>query len=231
MVQNFSISEQIVDDVLGVNAPLKSPGAVWAFFINTTLQSKHISELTKYLSADELERAKSMPPKSKESHVVTRVLLKTVLDHFLDAKEIIIKFADSGKPYLPDCPVQFSVSHSGSWGGVVISEWPVGIDIEKFRVLENKEALAQRFFSPEEFKIIKESSDPNLFFRFWTAKEAFVKASGIPLAKSLRETKLSFDGHKNLSLSQNETSGHSWQLHESKLITNYAATIACKNPI
>lgn len=46
--------------------------------------------------------------------------------------------------------------------------------------------IAERFFSPEEFELIKRSEDPRtLFLRFWTRKEAYLKLKGDGISEGL----------------------------------------------
>ncbi|MCR5699768.1 MAG: 4'-phosphopantetheinyl transferase superfamily protein [Treponemataceae bacterium] len=73
----------------------------------------------------------------------------------------------------------FSLSHSGDYGCSVVSENPVGIDIEKmdFEKHDTLEKLAARFFTSEESDWVKD--DILRFYEIWCAKEAFLKASGL----------------------------------------------------
>jgi len=61
------------------------------------------------------------------------------------------------------------------------SQVPVGVDIEKIRNHYN-DAIAERFFSPEEYAAFFQSVHPSknscIFLKFWTGKEALVKALG-----------------------------------------------------
>ena len=54
---------------------------------------------------------------------------------------------------------------------------PVGIDIEKVRPCS--EALFERTGSREEWGLSSGSRDRHLFFRYWTAKEAVLKTTGV----------------------------------------------------
>jgi 4'-phosphopantetheinyl transferase len=89
-----------------------------------------------------------------------------------------------GKPYLPEGPPHFSLSHSASLAAVAIS-WSeaVGVDIEEPGRLPRSpgavEALAVTCFLPEERAAIQAAPDPErAFLRFWTAKEARMKVTG-----------------------------------------------------
>ena len=73
--------------------------------------------------------------------------------------------------------VNFNISHCKQAVACVVSERPVGIDVES--IGRYSESLARRVLSPEEFSLVQSSPDPNIpFTRFWTQKEALVKLTG-----------------------------------------------------
>jgi len=103
-----------------------------------------------------------------------------------------IKKARGGKPYLKGRPFHFSVSHTGSLWGCLISESNVGLDIQKIRAVDfNK--LAARFFLDEEAEFVKNTGAAG-FFDIWTRKEACVKYFGRGLLKDIRSFSVVRDG-------------------------------------
>ena len=75
--------------------------------------------------------------------------------------------------------LHFSVSHSGRLWACAAGTQPIGIDLERYREGCPAEAIARRFFHPEEYVYLKNhgfSSDS--FFPLWTAKESYVKYTG-----------------------------------------------------
>ena len=88
-----------------------------------------------------------------------------------------IAYNSQGKPYfLSNCEIFFNISHSSNYVACVIGDRPVGIDIEKAR--EVRQNLAKRFFDISEAEWIKECDSDERFFRIWTLKEAYGKATG-----------------------------------------------------
>ena len=94
------------------------------------------------------------------------------------AKEIIKKqlntnvlYLKNGKPYTEISPV--SISHSGDFVLVGISENEIGVDIEIIKPFDKR--LISRYFTPAEQKFIKTDDD---FFAIWTVKEAYLKMTG-----------------------------------------------------
>ena len=88
------------------------------------------------------------------------------------------KYNEHGKPYLANGPY-FSISHCKEGIAVAIDDAPIGIDIEAIR--HANEDLIERTMNEEEKRLIANSQQPiadREFTRFWTQKEAIVKAEG-----------------------------------------------------
>ena len=65
---------------------------------------------------------------------------------------------------------------------------PIGVDIERVRKNLDYLALAKRFFAPTEYNAIEMLSfekQIDAFYRCWTRKEAFIKATGLGLSFGL----------------------------------------------
>ena len=86
---------------------------------------------------------------------------------------------DGQKPRLIGGPeLHFSVSHSGKWWACAFGPQELGLDIQQNRPCR-AEALAQRFFHPDEAAWLqKQGFSQQEFYRLWTAKESYVKLSG-----------------------------------------------------
>ena len=71
----------------------------------------------------------------------------------------------------------FNLSHCRQAIACVLSENPVGVDVET--IGRYSESLARHVLSPEEFDLVSSAPDPKIpFTRFWTQKEAIVKLTG-----------------------------------------------------
>ena len=102
--------------------------------------------------------------------------------------------AENGKPYLKDFPgVYFNLSHSGDKVICIISDHEVGCDVEKIR--DRYDGVKNRFYMPGEREAIDACEDPEerrkLFFRYWTMKESYVKATGKALATEIENMDIS----------------------------------------
>lgn len=81
---------------------------------------------------------------------------------------------DLGAP-LPQGEIHWSLSHKALFVAAVTAPYPVGIDIEQIKQVN--EDLYDRIADEQEWTLAVEKS-PVAFFRYWTAKEAVLKAIG-----------------------------------------------------
>lgn len=91
-----------------------------------------------------------------------------------------------GKPRFADCPWRFSLSHSGELALCALSPCEVGCDAEQ--ITQADLAVAGRYFRREEYEdlLSRSPAEQNrLFFRYWTLKESFLKATGRGLSLPL----------------------------------------------
>jgi 4'-phosphopantetheinyl transferase len=94
--------------------------------------------------------------------------------------EIGAAFKDpNGRP-LPVKGVYWSLTHKPAYVGAIVARSRIGIDIENV-VQRKTEALFRKVADPEEWALIGVRSWEG-FHRYWTAKEAVLKADGTGLA-------------------------------------------------
>ena len=139
------------------------------------------------LNDEERERSNRFVKAEDQTRFLAgRGKLRSILAHYLNVAPQNIKFTylPQGKPILASCHqtcLQFNVSHSHNLALYAISEQAVGIDLEIIRPLPSVLSLAQRFFTPKEVAYIT-ALPPHqqtvTFLKFWTAKEAYLKATG-----------------------------------------------------
>lgn len=93
-----------------------------------------------------------------------------------------------GKPALAGRDdVHFNLSHAGQRVLCAVSDRAVGCDVEQVTDIEPE--VARRFFTPEEYACLLAQRGPDrqqaMFFRLWTLKESFMKATGLGMALPL----------------------------------------------
>ena len=100
----------------------------------------------------------------------------------------VLAFGPHGKPFLRDYPgIHFNLSHCARAVLCVISDAPVGCDVEAV-VSPLDMDLVNHCCSPEEQAVILASARPEVaFYTLWTRKEAFLKWTGEGLTDHLPE--------------------------------------------
>ena len=128
----------------------------------------------------------------RRRYVANRAKLREILAQIVNCNPASLRFeiAQHGKPYLGDHPeIEFNLSHTGNKIAVAIGHrCQVGIDIELCKTRSSLSALVEKCFDQEEknyWQQLPESLKPQEFYRFWTRKEAFVKATGRGIALGL----------------------------------------------
>lgn len=120
-------------------------------------------------------------PRDADRHrsLVGRATVRRLLGRklALAAPAVPLAAGRHGKPRLdagPASRAEFSISHSGDWVLVALADQAVGIDIEQHRGAIDP-ALLRACFTPAEQSHIHDTVD---FYRYWTYKEAAIKAAG-----------------------------------------------------
>ena len=118
-----------------------------------------------------------------------------VLQRYLHQKPEI-QTGPHGKPFISNATLQFNISHTHGYALMaVLRNQPIGIDVEYTgRKIDDYLAIAKRFFTANEYHAITLSSNPRAaFFRCWTRKEAFIKATGMGLSFGLQNVEVSVE--------------------------------------
>lgn len=124
--------------------------------------------------------------------------------------------------------LSFNLSHSQDFALYVVSlNNSIGVDLECINSKTDVLALAQRFFSSSEFTVIDsapQEQQQELFFRYWTCKEAYLKATGTGL-RDLQQIEISLNAEQPAQLSIPNISGE-WSLIEIQPFSNCAGAVA-----
>ncbi len=125
--------------------------------------------------------------------IVADALARNALSEIggIPADKIIFSTNEFGKPYAENVDLYFSVSHSEDVVICAVSERPVGIDVEKIRVVRFK--TAERFATAQELEYIGENAER--FFEIWTLKEAYFKCIGTGLDANIKNVSFKINGN------------------------------------
>lgn len=206
----MSHNRNITDAGFQIESPLKLPNdEVQLWRVDLEAIGADESRWRPLLSSDELVRASRFHfSRDRQHFVAARALLRTILASYLagDANSLRFSYSQKEKPSLGpahgDSGVTFNVSHSG---GIALLAFArrreIGVDIEQVRRDSDLEAIARRFFSAREqsqLAALPREERFDAFFRCWTRKEAFIKATGDGLSLPLSQFDVSLvPGEKN----------------------------------
>ncbi len=126
------------------------------------------------LRTESLERVSNM---KSELHQRGFLSVRHLLAEFGYTDEDLF-YDDNGKPHLKDGK-HISITHSFTFSGVVVSDNPVGIDIEKQR---NKIAIIAKKFVDYEFDYLSETDSEYIkkLTIIWCVKESLYKLFATP---------------------------------------------------
>ncbi|MDZ4813853.1 MAG: 4'-phosphopantetheinyl transferase superfamily protein [Pseudomonadota bacterium] len=172
------------------------------------------------LRADEAARAtRFRRPEDRDAFVAARIVVRTLLAGWrgLDPGSIEFQYSTHGKPSLLNAgDLHFNVAHCGRWVAMAFADVPVGVDIEAPLTASRTAMALAGFLAPREREALTrcpESRRSELFIRFWTLKEAYLKARGIGLSVALDsfEFELSIDKPDIGFLSPSDDRADGWQ--------------------
>ena len=174
----------------------------------------------KLLSSDEQVRADRFRfNQHRQRFIAGRGILRSLLGHYLQIPPDQVQFiySEKGKPSLANQRLQFNVAHSQGLALYAVAlDRPVGVDLEQVRAIVDLNALTQRFFSPNEHAAICNlplDQQSQAFFRYWTCKEAYLKATGEGLAK-LQALEISLSSNQACLTKIPQGSIEDWHLRE-----------------
>ena len=206
---------------------------VWLLDL-TAITSADSENYSGLLSADELARAQQFK-KNQHHFLATRALLRKTLARYtrITPKQLQFSRALHGKPFLTDTPtpLYFNLSHSGSFAALVVSSrGEVGVDIETARKRSYLK-IVERFFHKDEVTQLyncDETEREKLFYRMWTLKEAFFKATGMGISQGLDKVCFYLDDN-NIAVQFSDelhVQKNDWQFHQELVAPSTMAAIA-----
>ncbi|MBD1874742.1 4'-phosphopantetheinyl transferase superfamily protein [Nodosilinea sp. FACHB-131] len=222
---------------------------VWR--IDLSLPPAYLQRLQLLLSHDERMRAgKFRFQRDRDRFTATRGCLRLLLGHYLGVKPETVQFCygPQGKPalQLPSATaLSFNVSHTHEWALVAIGQGqPVGIDLEHIQPDYPWQAVSDLALSPKEramLAALPPEAQSAVFFKLWTGKEAYVKATGEGLLRPFNQLEAwEFDRLEvgedlaatavRLPDSAGSSGNQSWCLYLLHPLPNYVATLAVLGP-
>jgi 4'-phosphopantetheinyl transferase len=162
-----------------------------------------------------------------EIHARLRVLLAGVVN--CKPEQLRIIKAEHGKPYLADYPdLAFNLSHTANKCVIVYGyHQELGVDIESNKYRATLPALVEKCFAGEEqeyWRQLPESEQIQSFYRFWTKKEAFVKAVGRGIALGLNRCVINPENQSRfLRIPKEYGQTEEWHIQEVNVESSFSA--------
>ncbi len=200
------------------------------------------SRLAACLSSAERERAGRfrgavLTRRYEAAHGALRRILGAYLGR---APETLVFAVDPhGKPGLAgEDALTFNLSHSGADALIAVAQArSIGVDIEVIRDMPDAADLARRNFAPEEqHGWLATHADHQLeaFFAYWTAKEAYLKAIGLGLARPLDSFAVAVEPTGSVRLLRDaldQDAPNRWSLARLQPGPDTTAAVAVKGPL
>lgn len=160
---------------------------VWRGELDT--ERRLLRSYRQYMSCQENSVADRFVRRSdKNRYIFAHGMLRNVLGSYVGChpKQLELHANSFGKPYIayPESgkKIHFNLSHSLNIILLAVSNGsPVGIDVEFMRDMKDAKQIAIRNFSKTETDYLCSLSKDDFkinFFKYWTLKESFIKATG-----------------------------------------------------
>lgn len=164
----------------------------------------------------------------------SRGCLRLLAAHYLhqNAAALQIITGSHGKPALADFPdFHFNISHSHERLALLFAPCECGVDIECGSRKVDYTPIMARFFKPAEIRSWQQQAEPQqAFFRGWTRKEAYLKATGEGIS-GLSKVQISFaPGLSNpvISSEADPQNQAEWHFHDFDLAPDYLGAVALR---
>ena len=203
-----------------------------------------VARLERLLSEDEQARAgRYRFTFHRDRFVAGRAIRRLILARYLDRPPEAIRISTGvhGKPFVDGEPkdgLRFNDSDSDRLAVVAVT-WgrEIGVDIERVESNPNADRVVETFGSSSECELYREmpaSERVLAFHRWWTAKEAWLKAVGTGLSIPLNTFTVSFSADRHLHLLDVEgdlSAAKRWTIEALSPAPGFVGTLVVDGPL
>lgn len=197
------------------------------------------------LTNDEIKRAQRFRfQQDRDRFVVVHAVLRILLGVYtpIPPEQICFQYNVHGKPYLAlnqnHAMLDFNISHAHEMALLAFARGrAVGIDLEYVRSDIRHEQIAERFFAMQEIASLQSLSgslQSAAFFNCWTRKEAFTKATGEGLSRSLSQFSMSLvpgEAARLLAIQGQPEEASKWFVQDLEPGPGYAGALVAREPV
>lgn len=220
-----------------------APGEVhvWFAFSGQSENAHLIKRYEGMLCADELDSYQRLQQQEhKLEYLVSHALLRSTLSQYVDKDPADWQFLynSHGKPSLAksdsDLDLRFNTAHTNGLAVCAVSNMmELGIDVEFHSNAQALLEVADHYFSDREVaelaKLPKDEQERS-FFRYWTLKEAYIKARGEGLAIPSSQLGFEFSSSGQISFALPDSGAgmpsEQWSFHLLSPADNYTSGLA-----
>lgn len=163
-------------------------------------------KLPPYLTKEEIKKSKDYKSEiAKINYLVSKAILNLALKGLLEKEidDLTVKRDKNNKPYVESTlGLKFNISHTEGLILLAFFKREVGVDIEKINYKFEFKDILENCFTRDE--IININNNIISFYRYWTAKEAYLKCDGIGLIRNLKEIEIISYVNKVIEISDNK---------------------------
>ena len=218
-------------------------GEVHVWRVELDQRAEVVDEFWKSLEPYESDRANRFHFEThRRGFVVSRGFLRWAIGRYLRTRPDGLRFSYGpyGKPALDgpnqDSRLRFNLSHSHGVALFAFTEdKQLGIDVEHIREDFATEEIARRFFSRLEVESLCSlpvEQQTGAFFRCWTRKEAFIKATGKGLSQSLDQFDVTLAPEVPAALlSVSDDEAKRWSMFDVEVGEGYAGALCVEGRV
>jgi 4'-phosphopantetheinyl transferase len=239
----MSVTDRSSQDLLKPKAPELSTSSLHVWEFPLTITQSPVEYYASVLSGDERVRAARFHfERDARRFTVARATVRSILGGYAGVSNGDLRFdySQPGKPSIAGSTtgIRFNVSHSGDLGMLAVTLGrEVGVDVETAHPTVEIDKLAERYFSEQERATLRElplEQRERAFLRCWTCKEAFLKAQGLGLGRSLDSFDVEVSPERPARLVATRpdfAEAGRWSLHEVPTQNGFASAVAWEGPI
>jgi 4'-phosphopantetheinyl transferase len=180
-------------------------------YLNDDIQAFDLEAALPLLSAQRREQALKFKHElgRKQCAMAYLLLCKGLRQEYGITERPVFEYSEHGKPQIVGHPdIHFNISHCREAVLCVVSDQPVGCDIESIR--EYKESLARYTMNDTELEKILHSPHPEqAFIRLWTMKEALLKLTGEGIRNDIKDV---LTGQESFETVENTERGYIYSI-------------------
>ncbi|KAJ3325326.1 hypothetical protein HDV06_004185 [Boothiomyces sp. JEL0866] len=159
--------------------------------VSTSIKdATNFEELLEYLDSESKRKVTRMYKRNDKILQLTGIMLtRTNLYNHLKTKKFEIQRTDKGRPFIPNSPFDFNLSHHGDYVAFICDTERVGVDVAKIDMPVDIFDHFDEVFSKTEWNFIRapqtEFEKQKRFACLWGLKEAYVKHIGCGITVDL----------------------------------------------